>query len=107
LPTAAAHRSRDIPRGVARLTEHPDGARPNCRRFDAKRAFCAERRVFSLRSIWDLYGSVLSPHSNLYANETITARPRRGRFMLDVILVAAGFGFFALAILYTVACDRL
>jgi len=27
--------------------------------------------------------------------------------MLDAILVAAGFGFFAVSVLYTVACDRL
>jgi len=27
--------------------------------------------------------------------------------MLDGIFVAAGFGFFAVAILYAVACDRL
>jgi len=27
--------------------------------------------------------------------------------MLDFILVAAGFGFFFVAILYTAACDRL
>jgi hypothetical protein len=27
--------------------------------------------------------------------------------MLDVILVAAGIGFFALAVLYVLACDRM
>jgi len=27
--------------------------------------------------------------------------------MLDVILVAAAFGFFALSVGYTIACDRL
>jgi hypothetical protein len=27
--------------------------------------------------------------------------------MLDIILVAAGVGFFAVAVLYVVACDRL
>jgi hypothetical protein len=28
-------------------------------------------------------------------------------FMLDTILIAAGFAFFAVAIAYTFACDRL
>jgi hypothetical protein len=27
--------------------------------------------------------------------------------MLDVILVAAGIGFFAIAVLYVLACDRM
>jgi len=27
--------------------------------------------------------------------------------MLDVILVAAGIGFFAVALLYVLACDRM
>ena len=27
--------------------------------------------------------------------------------MLDIILVAAGLGFFALSVGYTIACDRL
>ncbi len=27
--------------------------------------------------------------------------------MLDVILIAAGFAFFAAGILYTVACDKI
>jgi hypothetical protein len=31
----------------------------------------------------------------------------RSTYMLDVILVAAAFGFFALSVGYTIACDRL
>jgi hypothetical protein len=31
----------------------------------------------------------------------------RSTHMLDVILVAAAFGFFALSVGYTIACDRL
>jgi hypothetical protein len=31
----------------------------------------------------------------------------RSIHMLDVILVAAAFGFFALSVGYTIACDRL
>jgi hypothetical protein len=31
----------------------------------------------------------------------------RARDMLDTILVAAGVGFFAVAVLYVLACDRL
>jgi hypothetical protein len=31
----------------------------------------------------------------------------RALAMLDTILVAAGVGFFAVAILYVLACDRL
>jgi hypothetical protein len=42
-------------------------------------------------------------------------RLRRGVFaieegfssMLDALLIAAAFGFFALAILYVIACDRM
>ncbi len=33
--------------------------------------------------------------------------PSRNTQMLDVILIAAGFGCFALAIAYAYACDRL
>jgi hypothetical protein len=32
---------------------------------------------------------------------------REDTIMLDVIFIAAGLAFFAVAILYTVACDRL
>jgi hypothetical protein len=32
---------------------------------------------------------------------------RSGRKMLDVIMLAIGLGFFALAVGYTYACDRL
>jgi hypothetical protein len=32
---------------------------------------------------------------------------RKGIPMLDVILLALGFGFFALAVAYAFACDRL
>jgi hypothetical protein len=32
---------------------------------------------------------------------------RRSKRMLDVILLAAGFGFFALSIAYAFGCDRL
>jgi hypothetical protein len=31
----------------------------------------------------------------------------RERHMLDTILVAAGIGFFAIAILYVLACDHM
>jgi hypothetical protein len=33
--------------------------------------------------------------------------PREGATMLDIILLAAGLGFFALSIVYAYACDRL
>jgi hypothetical protein len=42
---------------------------------------------------------------NLYAR-TMIFGPWRSA-MLDFILVMSGFGFFFVAILYTVACDRL
>jgi len=32
---------------------------------------------------------------------------RRRSSMLDAILIVIGAGFFALAVLYTIACDRL
>ncbi len=32
---------------------------------------------------------------------------QRERFMLDLILIAVGLGFFALSIAYVFACDRL
>jgi hypothetical protein len=34
-------------------------------------------------------------------------RPTQGSTMLDVILIAAGLGFFVAAIFYTFACDRM
>jgi len=32
---------------------------------------------------------------------------RLEEFMLDIILVAGGIGFFVLAVLYVFACDRM
>jgi hypothetical protein len=40
-----------------------------------------------------------TPHTELFI--------ARSTHMLDVILVAAAFGFFALSVGYTIACDRL
>ena len=37
----------------------------------------------------------------------VTPNSVRGRDMLDTILVAAGAGFFVIAVLYTLACDRM
>jgi hypothetical protein len=37
-----------------------------------------------------------------------TNGPHLGRaFMLDTILLAAGVGFFAVAVLYVLACDKM
>jgi hypothetical protein len=36
----------------------------------------------------------------------VRSRTRR-ELMLDIILIAAGIGFFLVALLYEVACDRL
>jgi hypothetical protein len=35
--------------------------------------------------------------------------PRRagGMWMLDIVMLAIGLGFFALSVGYTIACDRL
>jgi hypothetical protein len=32
---------------------------------------------------------------------------RKEHFMLDIIMLAIGLGFFALSVGYTIACDRL
>ena len=46
--------------------------------------------------------------SNLYAGRTyLAARGSGDRFMFDLILVALGVAFFAVSILYTIACNRL
>jgi hypothetical protein len=37
---------------------------------------------------------------------TAIAQPK-GQAMLDTILLAAGVGFFVIAVLYTLACDRM
>jgi hypothetical protein len=37
----------------------------------------------------------------------IGAHPQGDIRMLDLILIAVGFGFFALSIAYVLACDRL
>jgi hypothetical protein len=37
----------------------------------------------------------------------VRAARRKEHFMLDVIMLAIGLGFFALSVGYTIACDRL
>jgi len=37
----------------------------------------------------------------------MAADTRRGKTMLDVVMVALGIGFFALSLVYTLACERL
>ena len=34
------------------------------------------------------------------------AAVRKEHFMLDIIMIAIGLGFFALSVGYTIACDR-
>jgi hypothetical protein len=46
-------------------------------------------------------------HRNRLNNLNATDRIGRDRTMLDVIMLAIGLGFFALALSYTYACDRL
>jgi hypothetical protein len=95
---------------------------------------CGEQHGFPRRSLWNSYNAGAAPLSNSYAindrySHAIGAELRalttsvwscraephspRTRYiarsipMLDVILVAAALGFFALSIGYTIACDRL
>ena len=83
-------------------------------------------------SIWDSYKSAPAAVSILYALPTYFRAPRamvvrwslrrpqpdiptrisrifvlRRLSMLDIILIAAGLGFFALSIAYAYGCDRL
>jgi hypothetical protein len=43
----------------------------------------------------------------VFAGAWRTGASKRSIPMLDVILVAAALGFFALSVGYTIACDRL
>jgi hypothetical protein len=50
--------------------------------------------------------------SNLYAHSDNScrragSRPLRRNAVLDTFLIAGGVGFFALAVFYLVACDRM
>ena len=51
--------------------------------------------------------SVLSPRRKFVAGELGVLADLRSIRMLDLILLALGLGFFALAVGYTIACDRL
>jgi hypothetical protein len=59
-------------------------------------------------SLYGIYIYVRSPRlSNLYAFVPILASAKWSTVMLDAILVAAGAGAFVVAILYSIACERL
>jgi hypothetical protein len=57
----------------------------------------------AIESIWR------ADDSGRCANRSIgrDATRSRNRDMLDILLVAGGVGFFVIAILYTLACDRM
>jgi hypothetical protein len=42
-----------------------------------------------------------------YLSRGVKSEGIKGTDVLDVIMVAIGFGFFALSIGYAIACDRL
>jgi hypothetical protein len=48
-----------------------------------------------------------APASGCSLEHTAHVSVDRSIHMLDVILVVAAFGFFALSVGYTIACDRL
>jgi hypothetical protein len=53
----------------------------------------------SSQQVWDFLSSRFSTRSRATAFRSFS--------MFDAILIAAGVGFFVLAIVYTAACDRL
>jgi hypothetical protein len=67
--------------------------------------------------LWDSYNFAVSPVSKTYARGGTSSPEGEGRWpaetsaqeqsMLDIILIALGLGFFALAIGYGYACERL
>jgi hypothetical protein len=79
--------------------------------FPKKRAVPPTRAaifIFPGASIYEIYIYVRSARlSNLYAFAPILASAKWSTVMLDAILVAAGAGAFAVAILYSIACERL
>jgi hypothetical protein len=60
--------------------------------------------------IWILYARPVNFSSGSLGQQlsAVDAAPiESGAFMLDVILIAAALGFFALSVAYAVGCDRL
>ena len=61
-----------------------------------------------IRFIWDLYETTLRGCSNLYpGRRTFRAATNERAAMSDFLYVLAGLAFFALAILYVTATERL
>jgi hypothetical protein len=78
-----------------------------------------EALTIQRRNIWNLYGSrVRSPLAFIWRDHDVCCAAKQSHrntvfqengvaSMLDVLMIVAGIGFFAVAILYTIACDRV
>ena len=61
-------------------------------------------------SIWNLYARLVNFSIGSLGQQlsAVDAAPiKSGAFMLDLILIAAALGFFALSVAYAIGCDRL
>lgn len=76
---------------------------------DANKANGEAQAARNRRALYEIYISAhRRPVSNLYAGRLYLAvRSCGDRYVLDLILVALGVAFFAVSILYTIACNRL
>jgi hypothetical protein len=72
---------------------------------------CSRLATTPAQFIWNLYGSKAQFRQETTSRDCRpagTSGSQRVEFsMLDAILIAAGFAFFAAAIAYAFACDRL